>query len=85
MPVPQQFARGDRMGRGPYEKSGMLEDTALPPHKPVEERFDVIFPEGVTELDVNVKLWYLPYGTKESDPFIWRDVTKTIRVSSQGN
>ena len=44
MPVPQQFARGDRMGRGPYEKSGIIEDTGLPPGRPVHERFDIFFP-----------------------------------------
>ena len=96
MPVPQQMGRGDRMGRGPYEKSGIIEDTGLPPHKTVEERFDVLFPtEDVTndsgrvidrkvltnELDVKVELWYLPYGNRQSDPFLWREFTKTVKVS----
>ena len=27
MPIPQQLGRGDKMGRGPYEKSGILRDT----------------------------------------------------------
>lgn len=33
MPTPQQLGRGDRMGRGPYEKSGLLADTSLPPRR----------------------------------------------------
>jgi hypothetical protein len=96
MPVPQQMGRGDRMGRGPYEKSGIIEDTGLPPHKTVEERFDVLFPtEDITndsgrvidrklltnELDVKVELWYLPYGNRQSDPFLWREFTKKVTVS----
>lgn len=99
MPVPQQMGRGDRMGRGPYEKSGIIEDTGLPPHKTVEERFEVLFPvENVTnesgrvvdrkllasELDVKVELWYLPYGTRNSDPFLWREAAKTISISTVG-
>ncbi|BCR06086.1 hypothetical protein DESUT3_31550 [Desulfuromonas versatilis] len=99
MPVPQQFARGDRMGRGPYEKSGIIEDTGLPPHKTVEERFDILFPsEDVTDengrvrerkaltsdLDVKVELWYLPYGSKQSDPFLWREFSKTVSISQKG-
>ncbi len=99
MPVPQQMGRGDRMGRGPYEKSGIIEDTGLPPHKTVEERFEVLFPiENITnesgrvvdrkllanELDVKVELWYLPYGTRNSDPFLWREAAKTISISTEG-
>lgn len=97
MPVPQQMGRGDRMGRGPYEKSGIIEDTGLPPHKTVEERFDVLFPtEDITndsgrvidrklltnELDVKVELWYLPYGNRQSDPYLWREFTKKVTVSN---
>ena len=99
MPVPQQMGRGDRMGRGPYEKSGIIEDTGLPPHKKVEERFEVPFPvENITnesgrvvdrkllasELDVKVELWYLPFGTRNSDPFLWREAAKTISISTVG-
>ncbi len=32
-------------------------------------------------LEINVKLWYLPYGNKQSDPFIWREFTKKVSVS----
>ena len=99
MPVPQQFGRGDRMGRGPYEKSGIIEDTGLPPGKPVEERFEILFPtedfvgdNGRTqrrtltnEMDVTVQLWYLPYGTMATDPFLWKEFTKTVTISDKGN
>jgi len=82
------------MGRGPYEKSGIIEDTGLPPGRTVEERFDVFFPtEDVTgengrierqilehELEVNVKLWYLPFGNKNTSPYIWQDVTREVSI-----
>lgn len=97
MPVPQQLARGDRMGRGPYEKSGLIEDTGLPPGKLVKERFDIFFPQEEAEengktvtkttaydLDLEVKLTYLPFGSPNSDPFVWREFTKTVSISKGG-
>lgn len=97
MPVPQQLARGDRMGRGPYEKSGIIEDTGLPPGRHVHERFDIFYPVGEREekgktvskllahdLDIEVKLWYLPFGSMNSDPFLWREFSKTISISKGG-
>lgn len=97
MPVPQQLARGDRMGRGPYEKSGMVEDTGLPPGKTVHERFEVMFPTFEAEengkqvkklqesdLDIEVRLWYLPFGTMEDDPFLWQESKTHVGVSSSG-
>jgi len=94
--MPQKMGRGDKSGRGPYEKSGIINDTGLPPGKTVEEHFEIFFyTEDVenedgriierklldNELNINVKLWYLPYGNKESDPFIWQDFTKKVTVS----
>jgi len=98
MPTPQQFARSDVMGRGPYEKSGIIEETGLPPGKTVEERFEIFFPtEDVknakgkmvretleTEMDVTVQLWYLPFGTKKTTPHMWQEWTKTIKIKSDG-
>lgn len=97
MPVPQQFGRGDKMGRGPYEKSGMLEDTGLPPGRPVDERFEVLFPtEDVVEggrtvrktleheLEIEVQLWYLPYGVRDVDAFLWRDFRQTVTIRKGG-
>ncbi len=84
MPIPQQFARGDRMGRGPYEKSGLIEETSLHPGKTKKERFEIFYPPGVTELEVRVKLWYLPFGTKDADPFLWHEATQKVRLSPGG-
>ena len=98
MPVPQQLGRGDRMGRGPYEKSGIIEDTGLPPGKTVHERFDILFPardekagkETVRkilehELEIEVQLWYLPYGNMNSDPFLWHESIQKVKISEKGN
>ena len=98
MPVPQQLGRGDRMGRGPYEKSGLIEDTGLPPGKTVHERFDIMFPieevevdgkfvnkPSTYDLDISVKLWYLPFGSAKTDPFLWREFNKTVSISNSGN
>ncbi len=97
MPVPQQLGRGDRMGRGPYEKSGMLEDTSLPPLRTVTQSYDIFFPVKVDEqngakvttitsdrLELEVKLWYLPFGTMEDDPFLWKEFKKTVTISTSG-
>ncbi len=100
MPVPQQLGRGDRMGRGPYEKSGIIEDTGLPPGKTVNERFDIFYPleeveqNGKTitrpqayDLDIEVKLWYVPFGPlgpKINDPFLWDEFAKTVSISKTG-
>jgi len=98
MPVPQQLGRGDRMGRGPYEKSGLIEDTGLPPGKMVKERFDILYPVDEVEengktlnkpsaydLDIEVKLWYRPFGSANSSPFLWREFNKTVTISNSGN
>ena len=97
MPVPQQLGRGDKMGRGPYEKSGLIEDTGLPPGKMVHERFEIPYPlveveeNGKTvskpldyDLNIEVKLWYLPFGSANSDPFLWREFAKTVSISKGG-
>jgi len=93
MPIPQQLGRGVSMGRGPYEKSGMLEDSSLPPLRTVTSTYDVFFPftdeevgdkvvrRFTTErLDLEIKLWYLPFGTMDDDAFLWREVKKTVSI-----
>jgi len=97
MPTPQQMAKGDRMGRGPYEKSGLLEDTSLPPLRTITQSYDIFFPTKVEEkngkkistlssdsMDVEIKLWYLPYGTMDDDPFLWKEFKKTVKISTSG-
>jgi hypothetical protein len=97
MPIPQQLGKGDKMGRGPYEKSGLVEDSALHPLKTQYIDYDIFFPMAVTEkdgkkvsniasdtLDLEVKLWYLPYGTMDDDPFLWKDFKQTVKISTTG-
>jgi len=83
------------MGRGPYEKSGMLQDSALPPLRTVASVYDIFFPvkdeereDGETvrtfpsdRLEIEVKLWYLPYGTMEDDPFLWFEEKRTVKIT----
>jgi hypothetical protein len=98
MPVPQQLGRGDRMGRGPYEKSGLLEDSSLPPLRTLKYDYEIFFPVKEEEtdedvvrtfpsetLDILVQLWYLPYGTMDDDAFLWREEKRTVRISTEGN
>ena len=97
MPIPQQLGRGDKMGRGPYEKSGILRDTSLPPNRLVIESFDIPFPAEFTKQDgknvttildydmtVTVELMYEPFGTKDSDTFTWQSVTKKVSIEKGG-
>lgn len=85
------------MGRGPYEKSGLLEDTSLPPLRTITTQHDIFFPVKTEEkdgkkvstissetLDLEVKLWYLPFGTMDDDPFLWKEYKKTVKISTQG-
>jgi hypothetical protein len=96
MPIPQQLGRGDKMGRGPYEKSGIIRDTSLPPNRPVIESFDIPFPAefskkngaNVTnildyDITVEVELVYMPFGTRE-DAVTWQKVTKKVSVEKGG-
>jgi hypothetical protein len=97
MPVPQQLGRGTRMGRGPYEKSGLVEDTSLPPLRTQTFTYDVFYPAHEEEkddvvvrtfptntLEVEVKLWYLPFGTMENDPFLWHEFRKKVAFQAEG-
>jgi hypothetical protein len=95
MPVPQQLGRGNRMGRGPYEKSGLVQDSSLPPLRTVASSFDVFFPYEEKEnedgdvvrtfpsdsLEVEVKLTYMPYGTPDDDAFVWREEKRTVKIT----
>jgi hypothetical protein len=97
MPIPQQLGRGDKMGRGPYEKSGIIRDSSLPPNRPVIESFEIPFPVDEVKKDdkvvrtikdydmtVDVELMYLPFGTKESGQFTWQKVTKKVSIEKGG-
>ncbi len=95
MPVPGRMGRGDKMGRGPYEKSGIIRDTALPPLRTVTEKYDIQFPfkdvkeNGKTvrkilahEMTINVELWYMPYGSRidEENNALFRKFTKKVSI-----
>ena len=98
MPIPQQFGIGDKMGRGPYEKSGILRDTSLPPLRTVTEKFYIpgyneSKKEGklireiiANDFTVEVELWYLPYGNRddEGNSQLWQKVTKTLSIAKGG-
>jgi hypothetical protein len=98
MPIPQQMGRGDKMGRGPYEKSGLIRDTSLPPRKTVKEEFSIpVYTEAMkdgkttrtiiaNDFTVDVELWYLPYGKKD-DPGNaqqWFAVSKNLHIEEGG-
>lgn len=97
MPVPQQLGRGHRMGRGPYEKSGLIEDTSLPPLRTVTSTYDIFFPfeereEGEATvrtfpsetLEVLVQLWYLPFGSRDEESFLWHERKTTVTLPMKG-
>jgi len=97
MPIPQQLGRGDKMGRGPYEKSGIIRDTGLPPNRPVLEKFEIPFPVEEVKKDdkvsrnildndmtIDVELIYLPFGTVESGKFSWHKVTRKVSIEKGG-
>ncbi len=89
MPIPHQFGRGQAMGRGPYDKSGLIEETGLPVERTVLERFEIPLPgdgnapataaaAGRKDVEVGVRLYYLPFGDMDSSPFLWREVVRTV-------
>ncbi len=90
MPIPQQFARGKAMGRGPYDKSGLIEETGLPVDRTVTERFEIPVPGDEDDgagaavkaargnVEVGVRLYYLPFGDMEASPFLWHEVVRTV-------
>jgi len=51
MPYPGRMGRGSEMGRGPYEKSGLLRETSLPPLKTTKETFEIPYPFKKIEKD----------------------------------
>jgi len=97
MPAPGKMACGKEMGRGPYEKAGLIRDTALPPHRTIVETFEIPFPhENIErgkeiygkplfkEMDIDVELWYVPFGETEGPASrwnqLWKKVTKKVTI-----
>jgi hypothetical protein len=98
MPIPQQFGIGDKMGRGPYEKSGILRDTSLPPMRTVTEKFYIpVYTDSTkdgkmvreiiaNDFTVDIELWYQPYGKKddEGNAQMWQKVSKNLSIAKGG-
>jgi hypothetical protein len=88
MPVPQQLGRGDRMGRGPYDKSGILVDWAFHPLEEKKEEYRIFLPAKDGKLEnyeyiVEVELWYVPFGSKDEYSQLWRKTTQKITFSKK--
>jgi len=84
------------MGRGPYEKSGLLRETSLAPLARVHEHFEITYPfaEVTTgdvtqreltsdELKVTVKLSYLPFGEFDSYAVTWFEEEKNLDLKTE--
>ncbi len=88
MPVPRQFGRGGRMGRGAYEKSGFLDDTSLPVNEAITERYEIPVAAGnpgdgmggTETIEVTAKLWYLPGGKRDASAVLWREESRKVAV-----
>ncbi|MBA2849571.1 hypothetical protein HNQ76_001973 [Thermosulfuriphilus ammonigenes] len=85
MPHPGRMCRGAEMGRGPYEKCGLVRETSLPPGKTIHQSFEITFPyqdmvkDGrfvdrilkTKRLNTRVRLWYLPFGGFDGNEVLW--------------
>jgi len=84
------------MGRGPYEKSGLLRETSLVPGKTTHEVFELTFPyedqekDGKSrrelledELTVSVTLWYVPFGEFDGNEVAFFEDERTLDLKSE--
>jgi hypothetical protein len=74
---------GDQMVYGPANKLSFLEDNTFQPLQTRTENYELKFPEGIKELDVNVELrfQYGPeVGTIGKDSYVLYKTTKTVSV-----
>ena len=96
MPFPGRMGRGKEMGRGPYEKSGLLRETSLPPGKTIHETFEITYPfedkekDGKTrrellndELTVTVTIYYVPFGEFDGHEVIFFEEEKTLDLKTE--
>ena len=96
MPQSSAYGRGDKMVYGPFRKSGILADTSLQPGQKKVETFSIYFPfeekDGKVvevkdkEMNIEIKLWYMPHGGDPrkgitgKDQFLFFEETKTVSV-----
>ncbi len=96
MPHPARFGRGREMGRGPYEKSGLLRETSLPPLRTVKEEFEIPFPykkskkngkpwrELVSDtMNVDIKLWYVPFGEFDGNEVLFFEDKRPVKLTGE--
>ncbi len=96
MPFPGRMGRGKEMGRGPYEKSGLLRETSLAPGKTQHETFEIVYPyedrekDGSTrrelledELTVNITLWYVPFGEFDGNEVAFFEDERKIDLKTE--
>jgi hypothetical protein len=96
MPFPARMGRGKEMGRGPYEKSGILRETSIGPLARVHETFEITYPyedmekDGDTrrellndELNVSVVLWYVPFGEFDGSEVVFYEEEKTLDLKTE--
>jgi hypothetical protein len=91
MPFPARMGVGKEMGRGPYEKSGLLRETSIPPMATVHETFEITYPfkdNGqrellADELDVKVTFWYLPFGEFDGSEVVYFEEEKKLDLKTE--
>jgi len=96
MPFPGRMGKGKEMGRGPYEKSGLLRETSLAPGKTTHETFEITYPfedkekDGAArrelindELTVTVTLWYVPFGEFDGYEVAFYEEEKTLDLKTE--
>jgi len=96
MPYPSRLGRGKEMGRGPYEKSGMLRETSLAPLSRTHETFEIVYPfedakdgKGTRreltqdEMTVSVVLWYVPFGEFDGNEVIFYEEERKLDLKTE--
>jgi len=97
MPYPGRMGRGEEMGRGPYEKSGLLADTSLPPGRIVRKTFEIPFPfKDVTlkdgkkdrnlladEITAEIRLWYVPFGEFDGNEVLFFSEDRKLELKGE--
>jgi nitrate/TMAO reductase-like tetraheme cytochrome c subunit len=94
MQFPQRLGRGNKMGRAAYEKTGIIEDSALHPYAPVNERFDfALEPEEegtgkrkklLSEADVIVKIRRLSAeDAPDSNGVVLYETSRTVTIEER--